>query len=432
MFYRNSISKLKNSSLTNRRFFSSPITEFGRSTNKFNVSKRYFSIKTKLKNRYEQFEQKCAREVTVDGRSLDSWIEKIKKNDKFLMNQYTNSKLRMVLFSIENLNTIELIVKDYNVLVTKLLIMHLKKVGERVNQNNLSPELEKLQCIFIESFSIAIYAIHCVKSASGSSTAGTDLVRFKKESEFLKVLQEEKLKKTKYFFSNKSPKVKKDLPKVIIDNLAEDSQLAEKLCSEFNTLLQLNLLKKINLKSIRKNYNSGSIKRVWRLKKDGISYRPTGIPTLKDRILQKIIYLSILPIVEYQSDSNSFGFREQRTAHQAVSIIADSMIRYSKINQPKKRASIHKVDEKCYKQLTKDKFSIKGGNIGGARKSKKKFNRFYYKLSPTTLKKACLVQYTPYMKYINVDIVNCFDRISHKAILTLTPLVSKYRFLLKA
>jgi hypothetical protein len=134
------------------------------------------------------------------------------------------------------------------------------------------------------------------------------------------------------------------------------------------------LLKKVNLKSIQKNYKSGSVKRVWVPKSDGISYQPLDILTLKDRILQKIILLSILPIVEYQSDSNSFGFREQRSAHQAISIIADSMIRYTKINQPKKRSSIYKISKDTYNLLNKDKFSIKGGNLGGTRKSKKRFN----------------------------------------------------------
>jgi hypothetical protein len=153
---------------------------------------------------------------------------------------------------------------------------------------------------------------------------------------------------------------------------------------------------------------------------------------LKDPVLQKIIYLSIFPIVEYQSDSNSFGFRKQRSAHQAISIIVDSMIRYTKINQPKKRSSIHKIDEVTYKLLTKDKFAVKGGNLGGTRKSKKKFNWSYYKLSPVTLKQPSITQYTPYIKYINVDIVKCFDNISHKLILELTPLVSKYKFLLKS
>ena len=310
--------KLKNSSLTNWYSFpSSYITEFGRNTNKFKLTKRHFSIRANLKSRYKQFEQKCVREVTVDGRAVSLLIEKTKKNDEFLMNQYINPELKMTLFSQENLKAIELIIQDYNLLVTKLLIIHLKglrNVGERVIQNNLSSDLCKLQCVFIESFSIAIYAIHSIKSSSGSTTASTDTLRFKTKSEFLKLIQEEKLKKTKYFYSKKSKKVKKDLPKVIIDSHFEDANLAYNQSFKFNNELQLNLLKKVNLKSTRKNYKSGSVKRVWVPKSDGISYRPLGIPILKDRILQKIIYLSIFPIVEYQSDSNSFGFREQRVS----------------------------------------------------------------------------------------------------------------------
>jgi hypothetical protein len=171
----------------------------------------------------------------------------------------------MTLFSQKNLKVIELIIQDYNLLVTKLLIIHLKglkDVDERVVQNNLPLDIEKLQCIFIESFSIAIYAIDSIKSSSGSTTAGTDFVRFKTTQEFLKLIQEEKLKKTKYFYSKKNQKVKKDLPKVIIDNHFESSKLADNQAFTFNNLLQLNLLKKVNLKSIQKNYKSSSVKRI--------------------------------------------------------------------------------------------------------------------------------------------------------------------------
>ena len=123
-------------------------------------------------------------------------------------------------------------------------------------------DIEKFQCVFIESFSIAIYAIHSIKSSSGSTTAGIDSVRFKTTQEFLKLIQEKKLKKTKYFYSKKNKKVKKDLPKVMIDSHFKDSKLADNQAFTFNNLLQLNLLKKVNLKSIRKNYKSNNVKRV--------------------------------------------------------------------------------------------------------------------------------------------------------------------------
>jgi hypothetical protein len=194
-------------------------------------------VRANLKNCYKQFEQKCAREVTISGRSVNLLIEKIKKNDEFLMNQYINPELKMTLFSQENLKIIKCVIQDYNLLVTKLLIIHLKGLrnfGERVIQNNLSLDIEKLQCVFIESFSIAIFAIDSIKSSLGNTMAGTDSMRFKTKSEFLKLIQEEKLKKTRYFYSTKSEKVKKDLPKVIIDNYFEDLNLADNQNLEFN------------------------------------------------------------------------------------------------------------------------------------------------------------------------------------------------------
>jgi len=144
-----------------------------------------------------------------------------------------------------------------------------------------------------------------------------------------------------------------------------------------------------------------------------------------------MICFVILPITEYQADSNSFGFREDRNAHQAISIVANSLIRFSKINQPTKRSSHRKVSAEVYKKATGQKFIIRGANIGGLRKSKKRYKKFYYVFSQK-FSNSIMRQYTPYTKYLNVDIVGCFDNISHKAILELTPISNKYLFLLKA
>lgn len=421
-------SKLKNLSLINKSFISSYQLKPGGSINKFIY--RSFSVRANLKNRYMQFERKCTREVTVNGRSVELLIEKIKNNDAILMSQYTNPKLRHNIFTKQSLVNIESILEEYNLIVTKLLIINLNRLGERVTQRNLPNELERLQCLLIESFSIAIYAINDIKSASGSNTPGSDSIRFKSKTEFLNDIQKKRLIKTKYFFSTKSIKVKKDLPKIVKDNIVEDSKLAEQLAAEYNLKLQLELIKKVNLKSIRKNYKSRSIKRIWIPKSNGKA-RPIGIPSLRDRVLQKIISFAILPITEYQADSNSFGFREDRNPHQAVSIIADSFIRFSKINQPTKRSSPRKVSAETYKKTTGGKFTIRGGNTGGLRKSKRQYKKFYYIFSSKSQKNNSK-QYTPYTKYLNVDIVGCFDNISHKAILELTPIANKYLFLLKA
>jgi retron-type reverse transcriptase len=422
------VSKLKNLSLINKSFISSYQLKPGGSINKFTC--RSFSVKANLKDQYMQFKQKCARKVTVDGRSVKLLIEKIKKNDSFLMSQYTNPKLRSDIFNKQNLEKIESILEEYNLTVTKLLIINLNRLNKRVIQQNLPNKLQRLQCLLIESFSIAVYAINSIKTAPGSNTAGSDSIRFKSKAKFLNDLQKERLIKTKYFFSTKSVKVKKDLPKVIRDNIAEDSKLAEQLATEYNLKLQLELIKKVNLKSIRKNYKPINTKRIW-IPKSNNKARPIGIPSLRDRVLQKIILFAILPIVEYQSDSNSFGFREDRTPHQAISIVADSIIRFSKINQPIKRSSFKKVSAETYKKSTGHKFIIKGGNIGELRKSKRQYRKFYYVFSDK-FQESKMKQYTPYIKYLNVDIVGCFENISHKAILELTPIASKYLFLLKA
>lgn len=346
------------------------------------------------------------------------------------MNQYTNPKMRPNIFNKQNLEKIESILEEYNLIVTKLLIINLNRLNERVTQQNLPNDLERLQCLLIESFSIAIYAINDIKSISGNNTAGLDSVRFKSKTDYLNSIQKERLIKTKYFFSSKNLKVKKDLPKIIRENIVEDSKLAEQLTAEHNLKLQLQLIKKVNLKSLRENYKPISTKKIWVLKNNNKA-RPIGILSLRDRVLQKIILLAILPIAEYQADSNSFGFREDRNAHQAVSILASSFIKFSKINQPTLRSSYKKISEETYKRTTDRKFTIKGGNIGGLGKSKRRYRKFHYVFSPKS-RRGSIKQYNPYTKYLNVNIVGCFDNISHKAILELIPIANKYLFLLQA
>ncbi len=73
-----------------------------------------------------------------------------------------------------------------------------------------------------------------------------------------------------------------------------------------------------------RSYTADAVKRVWIPKPDG-SQRPLGIPTLRDRVAQMAVKLVIEPIFEADFCDNSYGFRPQKSAHEAVDSISDSL-----------------------------------------------------------------------------------------------------------
>lgn len=68
-------------------------------------------------------------------------------------------------------------------------------------------------------------------------------------------------------------------------------------------------------------YRASAIKRVWIPKPGKSEERPLGIPTLKDRTLQALINLVLLPLVELDSDPNSYGFRPHRDCKMALAAV---------------------------------------------------------------------------------------------------------------
>ncbi len=52
--------------------------------------------------------------------------------------------------------------------------------------------------------------------------------------------------------------------------------------------------------------------------KDNGQKRSLGIPTVVDRVVQQAIAQVLSPIYEKQFSTNSYGFRPQRSAHQAL------------------------------------------------------------------------------------------------------------------
>ena len=77
------------------------------------------------------------------------------------------------------------------------------------------------------------------------------------------------------------------------------------------------LLEEIQQELRSRKYEQSPLKRVYIPKANG-KQRPLSIPTVKDRITQTAIKIIIEPIFESQFEPYSFGFRPNRSAHDAV------------------------------------------------------------------------------------------------------------------
>ena len=101
-----------------------------------------------------------------------------------------------------------------------------------------------------------------------------------------------------------------------------DGQTAEEYASDLEGNLQL-LLDRAKSGT----YRAPAVRRVHIPKGEGSETRPIGIPTFEDKVLQRAVAMVLEAVYEQDFLEGSYGFRPGRSAHQALEVLQNQLVR---------------------------------------------------------------------------------------------------------
>ncbi len=113
-----------------------------------------------------------------------------------------------------------------------------------------------------------------------------------------------------------------DFPKDAFKRTRKDGALGVDGCgaSEYEANLEQNLQSLLD-RAKSGTYRAPPVRRVHIPKGDGLKTRPIGIPTFEDKVLQRSVAMVLEAVYEQRFRNFSYGFRPERSAHQALEAI---------------------------------------------------------------------------------------------------------------
>ena len=261
------------------------ITFFIKYSNRAKYKKKICSFWSSRNFEDRSYSWKFCRKTAVDVPfETESWIEKNTQLEKKLWTLYSNPVTKNLIFDIENVGKIRELWAGYSYVQSLQVIKVLPSLKTQITQQNLPSSIERLQCIFIESFCIAVLAVFEL------SKAALDEVSFFKRS-------------CKQYVLNKTAQ------------------------------FRFQLLQKCNLRVILRDCEAKKI-RFKRFPQKNVEVQGSlKVYSFINRVLQRVLLWGVLPISKFQSDNLFFRCRSQKSILQSAAFTFRKLLESEKVKK---------------------------------------------------------------------------------------------------